>query len=370
MAGTKRCSTGLKGEEAMNSARKPPAGVETFNGLSTDRAHQLLHSISQLKVGVIGDGCLDVYWHADMSISELSRETPHYPLPVVQERFSPGAAGNVAANVKALGVREVRFCSVIGEDWRGGLLEGCLRELGIDDSPMLRQNGWVTPAYCKPIRYGYQGSRQEDPRIDFGNKTPLPAEAVAKLLGQLDELAVGVDAIAVTDQLPCGVITPEIRERLAYWAGQGKVVVVDSRDRISRYSGIIMKPNEIEAMRSFPDLQLNRHGESGWEAWLEAGKQLSAKNQAPCCMTLGENGSVWLEADTLPVWVPARTVKPPLDIVGAGDCFSSALLCALAAGGTGPEAMSFAHLAASVVFGKIGITGTASPYELLERLAP
>ena len=34
-----------------------------------------------------GDGCLDVYWHADMTRSELSRETPHHNLPVVQEVF-------------------------------------------------------------------------------------------------------------------------------------------------------------------------------------------------------------------------------------------------------------------------------------------
>ena len=49
------------------------------------------------RFAVLGDFCLDIYWHADMQKSELSRETPHYPLPIVQERMSAGGAGNVAA---------------------------------------------------------------------------------------------------------------------------------------------------------------------------------------------------------------------------------------------------------------------------------
>ena len=58
-----------------------------------------LTKLGKGRIGVIGDFCLDVYWHADMTRSELSRETPHFPLPIVQERLSPGGAGNVVANL-------------------------------------------------------------------------------------------------------------------------------------------------------------------------------------------------------------------------------------------------------------------------------
>ena len=61
-----------------------------------------LGKLGKGRIGVIGDFCLDVYWHADMTKSELSRETPHFPLPIVQERLSPGGAGNVVANLLAL----------------------------------------------------------------------------------------------------------------------------------------------------------------------------------------------------------------------------------------------------------------------------
>ena len=43
-----------------------------------------LNKLAKGRIGVIGDSCLDVYWHADMTKSELSRETPHFPLPIVQ----------------------------------------------------------------------------------------------------------------------------------------------------------------------------------------------------------------------------------------------------------------------------------------------
>ena len=43
----------------------------------------ILQKIQSMKVAVIGDFCLDVYWTADMTKSELSRETPQFPLPIV-----------------------------------------------------------------------------------------------------------------------------------------------------------------------------------------------------------------------------------------------------------------------------------------------
>ena len=61
-----------------------------------------LKKLGKGRIAVIGDFCLDVYWHADMTKSELSRETPHFPLPIVQERLSPGGAGNVVMNLLAL----------------------------------------------------------------------------------------------------------------------------------------------------------------------------------------------------------------------------------------------------------------------------
>lgn len=335
-----------------------------FDGLTRERLEQILAGISQLKVGVFGDGCLDVYWHADLTLSELSRETPHYTLPIVREVYSPGAAGNVAANLKALGCQKVYFCSVLGRDWRGDLLRQSMSGMNIDDVFSLVEDNWITPAYCKPIRYGLQGACQEDPRLDFHNQTPLSEPIMERLIQKLDQMAACVDVIVVTDQFHHGVVGSAVRERLAYWGEQGKMIVADSRDRVGLFSRVIVKPNEIEGLRWYKPNEDPRAGT--WDAWLKAAQKLSQTVGAPCCMTLGDKGSLWIEEEYC-VWTPSIPTDSPLDIVGAGDCFASALLCALGTGCRGPEAMAFAHLGASVVIRKIGTTGTATSAEILRR---
>lgn len=327
----------------------------------------MLKAISRVKIGVIGDGCLDIYWHADMTLSELSRETPHYTLPVLREAYSPGAAGNVAANLKALGCQEVMFCSVYGDDWRGALLRRSFQEMGIDDSFAVLSPTRITPAYCKPIRHGLQQASQEDPRLDFVNRSSLTEEIEQAICANLDAMALRVEAIAVTDQLRYGMITEAVRERLVYWGKQGKIIVVDSRDRIGLFRGVIVKPNEVEAMRvagNSPD-SVDAGGDVR-SAWLDAGERLVANNGAPCCMTLGEHGAIWFDQDHNH-WVPTTQVEPPIDIVGAGDCFTASLVAALGARFSGPEAAALAHLGSAVVIRKLGTTGTASPSEIVCR---
>ena len=65
--------------------------------------------------------------------------------------------------------------------------------------------------------------------------------------------------------------------------------------------------------------------------------------------------------------VPGYRVDGPIDPVGAGDSTSAALACALAAGASLEQAASFANLVASITVQQIGITGTASPGQVIER---
>ena len=157
-----------------------------------------------------------------MSLSELSRETPHHTLPVVEEQYSPGAAGNVAANLRAIGCNTVYLCSMLGKDWRGDLLEAALQERGVDTTYSIASKSWSTPSYCKPIRIGMQDVRQEDARLDFQNYAPLLEQLEIQLAEQLDKMAEQVDIIAVTDQLRNGVIGDLIRDRLRYWSKRAR----------------------------------------------------------------------------------------------------------------------------------------------------
>ncbi|MBP1995609.1 bifunctional heptose 7-phosphate kinase/heptose 1-phosphate adenyltransferase [Paenibacillus eucommiae] len=340
------------------------SSIQQYSGLTRMQAENILERISSLKVGIVGDACLDLYWHADMKVSELSRETPHYNMPIVNEAYFPGAAANVAVNFKDLGCAEVYLCTGIGSDWRGSLLKDTLQLLGVDSRFVLTQPGRVTPAYCKTIRHGLQDVQQEDSRIDFINTTEMSALAVEQLLTELDQMAEKVDVIAAADQLQYGIINAAVRERLQYWASQGKMIVADSRERIGSFRGLVVKPNELEALRWYNG-SLD-FGQPASDELIKAGLQLSRKVGAACCMTLGSEGALWCENGSC-IFVPTKEVLPPVDIVGAGDTFSACLLSALGIGCSGPEALAFSHLGAAVSIRKLGRAGTAAPQEILQR---
>ena len=336
----------------------------TFSGLNKKKLDEILFNIQKIKVALIGDVCLDVYWRADMRKSELSRETPHFPLPVIEEWMSPGAGSNAASNIAALKPSLVYILGVVGKDWRGEMLLKELENRGIDTSLIISSSCRVTNAYCKPLRKGISNLEYEDPRIDFSNYTMLEKEDEDKLLGYLDEISKNVDVICVSDQFTYGCITKKIRDKLIQFGIEGKKVIVDSRDRIALYNNVILKPNELEGYRAI-------YGKANFEKlsfddYLYVAKALAKKNTAKVCMTLGDKGSLFVEDATLE-YIPSYEVKGPLDTCGAGDTFLSAFSCALAAGAKGYEAASFANIAADVIIKKIGITGTADPEEIRAR---
>ena len=350
----------------MRDARKREPGMkrDVYAGFSGERLDALLQRISGLRVGLVGDICLDVYWHADITLSELSRESPHFTLPVVRESMSPGGGGNVAANLAALKPKSVRTFGVVGSDWRRELLLRALTASGVDPSGLVTSSRTVTETFCKPMRHGLSPVVYEDPRIDFNNHAPLPREAEADLLESLDAAVAQLDVLCVCDQQQFGCVTEAVRERVARYAGQGLKVVVDSRYRIEQYAGVCLKPNEVEGMRA---VGATYHADASFSDFQAAACRLAEMKGSRVCMTLGHRGSLVVERDRC-VFVPAAPVAPPVDICGAGDSFLSAFSCALAVGAEMREAAFLGNLAAEVTIGKLATTGTASPAELADRL--
>lgn len=332
--------------------------------LTEKSLREILDSIPGLRVGLLGDGCVDIYWEADMRKSELSREVPQYPLPVVNERFSPGGCANVAANLTALGLRQISFLTSAGEDWRGGILSGLIEKLGISAEHVVRSGQIVTPAYCKPILCGISDVRCEAPRIDFANSEPLPEETEARVLGELDRIAPQIDLLLVCDQLRFGCVTEKIAARVCE-LGRSLPVIVDSRDRIMRFRNVTVKPNEVELARCLGLPAIDPKDLRGIAA---AAASLSKRTGRPAVVTLGAEGACWSDGKNF-LHTPAYPVPPPIDFVGAGDTFLAAFALASALGRAPEESLSFGALASSVTIRKLGETGTASPQELFTALA-
>ena len=331
--------------------------------LKKEKLQEILDRAGDVCVCTVGDICLDLYLYADMKKSQLSRETPHYPLPIVKEKALPGGGGNVVNNFAALGVKKLLPVSLIGNDWRGFLLKKCLLERGICTDRILTSDDYLTTCFVKPMRMGISDVIYEDPRLDFENRKQMTLQDEERVLRALDEAAAEADIIAVSDQVRCGVITERILNRISEW-GQKKPVVMDSRENTSFHKNIIAKPNEVEAaIAAGYDIcgsELSTEELSG------IGKDLEKKSGCPVIVTIGERGALWCDRKGVTKVSTARATQP-IDIVGAGDTFLAAFCTAYATGASGPEAIAFANLASGVTVKKIGTTGTASAAEILEK---
>jgi D-glycero-beta-D-manno-heptose-7-phosphate kinase len=336
--------------------------------LSRQRLLEILSGFARLRIGVVGDMGLDAYWHADMTLSHLSRETPLFPRPIVREAYSPGAGANVAANLVQLGINGAVVLSVLGKDWRGEILHRVMAERGIEVTQLLTSSRRSTTTFIKPILHGHTG-HQEDARIDFENSQSLAADLEERLIARVTHQLPELDALIIADQLDVhGIITPRVREALNAWAGESgrSVFVVDSRRHIGLFRNMVLKPNKAEAATAVNSGRDPRN--LRLDEILTIGTALSEQTDSPVFITLSEAGAL-LYAHDVQMHLEAAPVRAPLDPVGAGDSFCAALAASLAAGATLSEAGTIANLAAAVVVEKLGTTGTASPEEILERYA-
>ena len=338
--------------------------MKYFQGLSEERLQTILEKMKHVKAVLIGDMCLDVYWVGDMTKSRLSRETPHFPLPIIEERFSAGAGGNVAVNMATL--CDTFFpIGVISDDWRGICLKNTLIERGIPTDGLVVSKGGITNAYCKPLRKGYLGIEVEDPRLDFESFSALSAELEDRLIERLKQYAASADVLCVSDQFENGCVTDRVREAINELSLSGLLTVVDSRSRIDRFKHCILKPNEIECERA---VGIRLSNEATEEDIIAAARCLARKTESEVCLTLGERGCLIYRKNNA-ARVDAIPVAPPVDTVGAGDCFLSAFSLALAAGANDREAGAIGNLASSVCVKKLNTTGSASADELVAQLA-
>ena len=331
----------------------------------------ILTQFRNLRLLVIGDFYLDAYWYIDKTRSTLSLETPWHTNPVVEQRYSPGAAGTVTNNLNALGVGTVYTLGVIGEDGFGETLLNCLQTNGCLTDFMVQVPNWVTPTYLKPIHRGYEDIETEGPRFDIENQTPMAATVETAVLDALQACIPRVDGIIIGDQVSkenLGVITNRVRETLCELAlaFPEKIFFADSRTRIGTYRNVIAKPNRFEAKRAIaPDW----HGETvDSDAAKRCAIKLAQQTQKTVYVTLGENGILVCHNDTL-THIPGIPIDGKIDPVGAGDSVTAGLvatLCTLGADAA-VEAAYIGNLVASITVTKIGTTGTASPEEVIKR---
>lgn len=337
--------------------------------MKPDRIQSILKRFPTLTVLVVGDFFLDKYLIIERALSEASLETGLEAHQVVEVRCSPGAAGTVTNNLRAMEVNVIAL-TVLGDDGEGYELQRALQATGVDTSAIIVRRDRLTPTYTKPMLREPDGAMRELNRLDIKNRTPLPANIEDDLSARLQQIVPRVQGVIVGDQVQesnCGIITDRVRDEIARLARAHPptLFAADSRERIGLFRDVIVKPNAREATRAiFPDheIELDRAGVQA------CGAELFRRNARPVFLTLGAEGML-VFYDGGPTHVPAVPIRGPMDIVGAGDAAMAGIVASLCSGATPPEAALIGNLAAAVTIQQIGTTGTASRAQIVECLA-
>ena len=293
--------------------------------------------LAAARVLVVGDAMLDRYW-----FGTVERISPEAPVPVVrvnpakeQERL--GGAANVAANVKALGVR-TSLITAIGDDEHGHRLEKLLEQSGIE-SLFERKPGLTTIVKLRII-----GRSQQLLRVDFEEEPGY--EVLQSMLPFYEKALAQSNAVLFSDYGKGGLT--HITKMIELARAAGKPVLVDPKgDDYSRYKGAtVITPNRAELAEVV--------GRWSSEAQLaERAERLRAElGLEGLLVTRSEDGmSLFDAAGHTRIPAEAREV---FDVTGAGDTVIATLAAMLAAGLSLGEAMPVANRAGGIVVGKFG----------------
>jgi len=323
---------------------------------------EIIDSIKSVKIAITGDFCLDAYWFIDESRSEISVETGHPTHPVYRQKYSLGGAGNVANNLIAMEISDIRVFGVIGADLFGSEMVNIMKTAGIcTDNLLIQDEQWSTHIYIKP----YINDREQS-RIDFGNFNILSNETADRLINNLENEINDVDIIIVNQQVVSGIHTEYFRHKLTglITSFPDKIFIADSRDFTHSYNGAYRKMNDIEAA-----LLCGEKKESNdvipFSEIKDVAEKLFQRYGKPLFITRGIRGSLAIDEKGI-VETPGLMTLSQVDPVGAGDSYLAGTTAALAAGYNIDIAAELGTYVAGVTVQKLFQTGTATPEEIFQ----
>lgn len=311
----------------------------------------ILSLIAGLPVLCVGDVMLDRFVRG-----EAERISPEAPVPVLRATHMAsmaGGAGNVAANLAALGCA-ARLVAVAGQDEARLSLDEALKEAGVQASLV------TDPARPTTLKTRYSAGHQQVLRVDVEETAPLAADVEAALIDTALDALKNCRALLLSDYGK-GVLTPAVLSALIRAAKEAGIpVVVDPKGRdYSRYAGAdVITPNRKELGEATGGLPTA----TDVEVEDAARALLTRAGVGAVLATRSADGMSVVEQDRPPAHLQTR-VREVFDVSGAGDTVVAVTAAALGAGAALVEAATLANIAAGLVVEKPG-TATVRPDEL------
>ena len=340
--------------------------------ISSARLARLMKAMRGRRIAVVGDWILDRYvW------GTANRLSPEAAVPVVdfaKQSECLGGAGNVAANLTALGARVLPF-GVTGDDEPGRALRAGLRALELPQKGLLADAARPTTVKTRII-----ARHQQVVRVDHEIRTPLAHELEEPLIRRIKSGLRGVEVLIVSDY-DKGTVTDALSDRVLSACQKHRLAafVKPKWSRLPTYRGA----TAIVCNRAEASFLVTRALDDDASVD-EAGRALLAHfGCAAVIITRGDRGMSVIELESPRVFhVPAISHERPFslegdgadstgrqvfDVTGAGDTVLATLALAFSAGASMREAAVLGNAAAGVVVGKLG-TATVRPAELLAAL--
>jgi rfaE bifunctional protein kinase chain/domain len=322
---------------------------------------QLLAVVDALKkktVAVVGDIVADEFVYG--RVARVSREAPVLILEYDSTQVLPGAGGNAANNVAALGGRAI-LAGVVGRDEHGRRVSAAL-DKRVDHRGVVRAANHHTTVKTRILAGGIHSAKQQVVRIDRAVNGAIGRDTRALFEGRTFDAATKADAVLFSDY-GSGLVTPAFVSKLRTAlrrAGRSIPMLIDSRYRVLDYRGLTAcTPNESEVEHA-----LGVHIDDNLGVLERAGRELLDRTGMQAVLiTRGSRGMALFVPDAPTVQIPIYGSDEIADVTGAGDTVMATMALALAAGTTFEAAARLANYAGGIVVMKRG-TATVSAEEI------
>jgi len=201
---------------------------------------EIINKFKNQKIAVIGDLILDKYIYG-----EVERISPEAPVPIVRvlkEKYVPGGAANVAANISTLGGDPFLF-GIVGKDQYKDILLEKIAEMNIHTSGIFTDNSKATTRKTRVI-----GLNQQLLRIDNENIDYIETHQEEKFIDQLKNIN-DLSAILISDYAK-GTITKQLISQLIQLSQASNIpIIIDPKPKHQDwYTGsTLVTPNKKEA---------------------------------------------------------------------------------------------------------------------------
>jgi len=316
----------------------------------SERLAKMIETAGHPRILVVGDLILDRYiW------GEAGRISPEGPIPILRvtnEEVRPGGAGNVVSALAHLKAR-VSACGVIGRDAEGNALLERLRSLAGATEGVLRDASRPTTVKTRYVGYVQSARRgiQHMLRVDREETAPIPEAVENDLIGYVQEVLPGQDAVVVSDY-DKGLLTARLLRCILELArDQGIPVVTDpkmGRDYRLYRGTSVLTPNRYETQMA---TGVTPRDEKSLREAARALMEIARPRHV--VITLDRDGMYLYGEEEVGILVPTRP-REVIDVTGAGDMVASVIAFVLACGGDMRDAVTMANIAAGIAVTKIG----------------